>query len=172
MLTQNWPAGLRETIHRTSRVAASVFSAFLAVSPVLAAAGQQKQDAPPVQITPVQAPVILEVVDINEAVTPKAQVTLTNESTGAVTTAPDRLRWPASRLRPYSRQIQNLDHLSRLPSLSNEAHLSSVQDAASIRSGQSQPVPQILLSPAPPFVAQRESSPVANGFSWDLRSFS
>jgi len=87
MLTQNCPAGLREAIHRTSRVAASVFSAFLAVSPVLAAARQQKQDAPLVQIKPVQAPVILEVVDINEAVIAKAQVTLTSESTGAVTTA-------------------------------------------------------------------------------------
>jgi Carboxypeptidase regulatory-like domain len=87
MLTQNCPAALREAIHRTSRVAASVFSAFLAVSPVLAAAAQQKQDAPLVQVKPFQAPVVLEGVDINEAVIAKAQVTLINESTGAVTTA-------------------------------------------------------------------------------------
>jgi hypothetical protein len=86
MLTQNCPTGVREALRRASRVVASVLSAFLVVNPAIAATrAQQKEDAPLVQIKQVQARLMLEVVDASGAFVPNARISLSNESTNAVT---------------------------------------------------------------------------------------
>ena len=83
MLTQNCPVGLHKAFRNASRAAASILSAILTLAPeISAAAPQQAQNAPLVQIKPTQAPLVLRVMDASGAPIANAKVALTGDATG------------------------------------------------------------------------------------------
>jgi hypothetical protein len=82
ILTQNCPAGFRATVRRATRVAAAALAAVMSAIPAFADTAAGKKTLPLLQIQPAQVGLALEVVDVNGAVIPNAQIVIRNETTG------------------------------------------------------------------------------------------